>query len=132
MWFFVCLLVYFQISYTRYHKRKIFSIDLVQKEREISWGVWRGGNKMNSASTQIAVAPSTQTASPTSPSPSSGQISQKDFLEEPLPRQNSLGGSGSNRHRVSIILHSFVIFGHDCCFRDRWNYRRKKEISSEG
>ncbi|XP_055707893.1 protein encore isoform X9 [Phlebotomus papatasi] len=54
---------------------------------------------MNSASTQIAVAPTTQTASPTSPSPSSGQISQKDFLEEPLPRQNSLGGSGSNRHR---------------------------------
>ncbi|XP_059620400.1 protein encore isoform X2 [Phlebotomus argentipes] len=52
---------------------------------------------MNSASIQIAVAQTTQTASPTSPSPSSGQISQKDFLEEPLPRQNSLGGS--NRHR---------------------------------
>ncbi|GAB0100932.1 hypothetical protein DMENIID0001_170350 [Sergentomyia squamirostris] len=45
---------------------------------------------MNSASTQIAVPPTTQTASPTSPT------GPKDFLEEPLPRQNSLG----NRHRL--------------------------------
>ncbi|XP_055686248.1 protein encore isoform X2 [Lutzomyia longipalpis] len=53
---------------------------------------------MNSASTQIAVAPTTQTTSPALPSPSPGPISHKDFHEEPLPRQNSLGASG-NRHR---------------------------------
>lgn len=47
---------------------------------------------MSSAPTQIAVPPSASLVAVSPP-----QI-QKDFLEEPLPRQNSFG----NRQRVSL------------------------------